>query len=1231
MAQITYATVERFAVKDGLPETTTFSMAQDSSGFLWLGTPSGLVRYDGYDFELFSNSAQSPVPLATLDAGHVFVDSKQRVWTGSWGSGLSVYDAQLNLLQHFKHDQDNPDSLSGNKIQVIFEDLQGQIWIGSNGGGLSRFVEQSKSFVNYRHDPADANTISHNRVWSIAQSSGPVLWVATSKGLNRFDMQTGRFERFDHQPGDLNTLSHSLVRTLAFGRSINELWVGTEAGLGVFNTSTNRFTPIEDDNLTATRSITRFLFDADDNLWIGTQTGLLKYNLSSRQFVELLSKGNKVLFPIDDIRDMRFDNSGLLWLATRYAGLVKVDLDGSKMQRFDRYVDADGQTRKIDGVKAMFRDHAGVIWIATWSKLLYMDGSQGYIKSFRSNDKVSTQSIMTLTESEDGVLWIGGIHGISQISADRTELRQRNDMLAGQPIKSISSLRYAAPGSLWIGTTHNGLYKYQKGKTTPVKLDKVDTQGRTIFTIFQDDRQLVWVSMATYGIFQFDPSRELARAYHFDASKKNSLSHDQISQIYQSKSGEIWLASKKYLNKLNDTSGGFEYFGIKQGINSNDIKSIIEDDSADLWLGTAAGISQYHRKEERFTNFSAEDGFEQNSYYFQAAVKDNKGNLYFGGNRGIDKITPSKVNVNSDTPPVVITKVWVDNKAVKRYAFKADKPLELDHQIKNIRLGFAALDFKDPQKNLYTYRLKGFDDQWYGVGTARSASYTNLDPGIYTFEVKGSNNSGVWNPTASEFTLIITPPPYRTWWFYVATGLLVSLVYVMRSYRYRARKKALQQQIQEKTAELKVLGEIGKELNASLDMEAIFTLLYQHIRRLLDAHAFAIGILNKDASQIDFKLIMEADQRLPPIAEPMHGNAQLSAWCINNGKEAVVNGHDEVYNYLPRHSEPKVGEQMESIVYLPLMDNNSKITGCMTIQSPRKNAYSQAQVDMFRMLGSYTAIALNNASAYAQVEQSNSEILAAQQQLIQSEKMASLGELTTGVAHEINNPTNFVHGCAQILTTELEEFQAFIESLLTDDTEKELLDNFERRFADLFKHLNTIVDGSQRIKAIVQDLRAFTRLDEAEVKSVHIGDCITSTLNLIKAKYAYEVKFESIFEVNPLIKCRPSRLNQVFMNILVNACDAITDNPDKNGDGLVTITVSDAQDHIRIVIEDNGSGMDEKTKDKLFEPFYTTKPVGKGTGLGLSISFGIISDHQGTIEVHSERGKGSRFVINLPI
>jgi signal transduction histidine kinase len=259
-------------------------------------------------------------------------------------------------------------------------------------------------------------------------------------------------------------------------------------------------------------------------------------------------------------------------------------------------------------------------------------------------------------------------------------------------------------------------------------------------------------------------------------------------------------------------------------------------------------------------------------------------------------------------------------------------------------------------------------------------------------------------------------------------------------------------------------------------------------------------------------------------------------------------------------------------------------------------------------------------------------------ELVQAEKMASLGTLTAGVAHEINNPTNFVHVSVQNLEVDLSNFQQFIFTMAGDDADQEVLDSFTEKFKPLYAHINTIKNGTDRITAIVQDLRTFTHADAAQKQTVDINEVIQSTVNLVKTKYIELADIITQFDQIPPLPCYPAELNQVFMNLIINACDAIKDKQgiDNNkGLGQIIIASSFADDSkeraIVVTIKDNGCGMTERTKNKLFEPFYTTKEVGKGTGLGLSISYGIVQKHQGKLLVDSHLDIGTEFKVILPL
>ena len=272
---------------------------------------------------------------------------------------------------------------------------------------------------------------------------------------------------------------------------------------------------------------------------------------------------------------------------------------------------------------------------------------------------------------------------------------------------------------------------------------------------------------------------------------------------------------------------------------------------------------------------------------------------------------------------------------------------------------------------------------------------------------------------------------------------------------------------------------------------------------------------------------------------------------------------------------------------------------------------------------------------YAQsIEKAHEELKQAQSQLVHAEKMASIGTLTAGIAHEINNPANFIRVGLHNLKSEVEQVQQYIFDLAGEDAEQELIDSLNQQFNPLFEHLDTIREGTERIMVIVQDLTAFSRPDNALEKSLDLADCIATTVNLVRTQYVDVADITTQIHDLPKNPNLPTQLNQVILNLIINAGDAIKEKQSrlpKAQLGHINICCKADSKFIKVIIQDDGCGMSEQTKNKLFEPFYTTKGVGKGTGLGMSVSFGIIHKHGGKFEVESTLGEGSKITIKLPI
>lgn len=434
--------------------------------------------------------------------------------------------------------------------------------------------------------------------------------------------------------------------------------------------------------------------------------------------------------------------------------------------------------------------------------------------------------------------------------------------------------------------------------------------------------------------------------------------------------------------------------------------------------------------------------------------------------------------------------------------------------------------------------------------------------------------------------------------------------------------------LQHTSITLKNLSWIGQEMTAHLQADVVFEVLKAHIHDLLELDCLALYLLSDDGRTLDLTF------SAPDAATALPGTLELSTQeselvrCVQERREIVVD--DDA----PRQAGQGA---MHSRLFVPLCVAE-RVLGVMTIQSARFHVYGAREQMIFRTLCTYTAIALSNAHAHGLLAAAHRQLQDTQQQLVLQGKMAGLGTLTAGVAHEINNPTNFAHVAAQNQMVDLTEFQQFLSALIEADTHPDIVQAFNQRFERLFANLHTMLNGTERIKGIVRDLRSFTRLGEVEKERIHLSECLHSTLNLVRTKWLEQVEFGSEIVDDPEIECWPALLNQVFMNLLVNACQAIAEKQalcQARGQipvrGKLCLRLEKQNDTLLISVQDNGIGIDKKNQDRILEPFYTTKAVGSGTGLGLSIAFGIVQKHGGDLSFTSHPGEGSCFTVSLPL
>lgn len=465
--------------------------------------------------------------------------------------------------------------------------------------------------------------------------------------------------------------------------------------------------------------------------------------------------------------------------------------------------------------------------------------------------------------------------------------------------------------------------------------------------------------------------------------------------------------------------------------------------------------------------------------------------------------------------------------------------------------------------------------------------------------------------------------------------------------------KTLEDKVEERTKELKnknlqldkalqnvkTLSQIGQQITSTLNLEAIFSTVYESVNRLLDANSFLIMVVNEKEQLIECKLAIEDGKRLPEFSFSTEDKNRFAVWCVDNRESVFINDVDTEYSkYIASRSKPKAGQYVSSIIYLPLIVGE-RVIGVISAQSFKKHAYSENHLDILKNIANNTAIALDNAFAYDKINKANTELKETQSQLIQAEKMASLGQLTAGIAHEIKNPLNFINNFSELSIDLSNELLEEIENQ-SEKLESKTVDYIKEILTDLSHNVKKINAHGRRADSIVKGMLLHSRGKSGEKQKTNINDLLNEYLNLAYHGFraqdsTFNVKMETNYDalLEP-INVVPQNISRVFLNIFNNGCYSVHEKKKEKKDSfypLLQVSTKNLEGKVEIKIKDNGKGIPHDILDKVFNPFFTTKPTGKGTGLGLSLSYDIIvQEHKGELKVISEQGEFAEFIITIP-
>lgn len=815
-------------LEQGLPHPDVHTIHQDATGFLWFGTEDGLARYDGTALRVYRS-----VPFDTTSIPNPWVVDladapEDGLWVASESGDLARYDPRADaFVEPFGRGRVS-------SLWALLAPPEGPLWLGGRTSGLYRADPLTGTVDVFAHDAADPTSLAGLQITALLSAEGGGVWVGTQRdGLDLWQPRARAFRHHRSTPGDDGSLPSDYVTALFRARD-GRLWVGTHAGLAVYENGRFTVPEVADPARGTLRddAIWSILEDPAGALWLGTSNGLVRYDPASGTLARHIhDPADPTSLGAGDVRALLLDRSGVLWAATE-SGLSAFVWAAPP---FERVAPGPSGTSAA-GIWSFLVARDGALWVGTESGLDRF-GASGEVTYFRhvpgDAGSISPGWVIALREAADGTLWVGTRSHETQPGA-----LQRVDPATGRVLERFvadpedpTSLPSDNPwalfedrqGRLWVLSGGSGcpsLFDRSARSFTPYCLTEGGESYVAKSAVERPDGTLLLGTWGN-GLAHLDPASGEITFLHHDPADTDTPASDYLLVARADARGTIWLGTYGAgLSRYDPPEGPgqrgtFRHYATSTSDLPNDVVYAIEVDAAgDLWLSTNAGLTRFSPSTETFESFGLDDGLQDLEFNAASSLRAASGELFFGGINGFNRFVPDRVASGDGRMPVVLTEVRVDGAPL---APAADGPMavaapyasevRLDARQRDISFSFAALSYRAPERVRYRVKLEGYDEDWHEPSARNAATYTNLDPGTYTFQVQATGTAGVWTDGGAALAIVVTPRFYEAAWFrlLVALGLvgLVAAVVAARERERRATQRHLEAQVAERTEDLR--------------------------------------------------------------------------------------------------------------------------------------------------------------------------------------------------------------------------------------------------------------------------------------------------------------------------------------------------------------------------------------------------------------------------------------------
>lgn len=814
-AQISDTRFRRIGVEQGLSNSTINCIFQDSRGFMWFGTRDGLNRYDGENVTVFRSRDGDTSSISDNFIRCITEDVKHRLWIGT-SYGLNCFDPVTDKFTRYLYSKSGDKSITANAINAIYAADDAYVLIGTQGGGLNWLDLRNDKFRYFKHDPAKPNSLCNDTINCIYRDSYKHIWLGTQAGLTLFNPEKGNFKCY----GDPRSKTTAITEDKK-----SNLWLGTaDAGLLIFNLADHSFRALKHDaaknSSLSGDLVLSLLCDKKGGVWIGTMNqGMNWYDSSTGSFRHYYPKpDNNLSLSNYSVSAIYEDNQGDLWVGVHRGG---INLYSANIDKFKLYrQEVEPNSLSYNDVKAFCQDSKGNIWIGTdGGGLNLFDHEHNTFKHYRHKDgdptSLSSDAVQAIAQDGQGKLWVGTWSGGLDLFDPATGVftHFKNNPKDKTSISSnfLQRMYLDSKGNFWVATYGGGLdllntVTHKFTRITKDPSGQTELHGKDVVSIEEDHDGNVWFGTDDGGLNCYNLAAKHF-SHYFEHTKKNTDSR----VLFTDSKGRFWVGMAG-LYLFNRAQNNFKIFTTKAGLGNLFIKGIAEGNQHNLWISTSSGMVKFKPESGYWFVYNNWDGLQSMEFEANSYMKASDGEIFFGGIRGFNSFFPDDIKINHFTPPVYITNFQLFNKNVnpasKNSPLKKDisftDKITLNYKQSSLAFTFAALNYIISRNNQYYYKLEGVDTDWIQAGLERKASYTSLDPGTYTFRVKGSNNDGVWNNTGASITIEILPPFWATWWFRtIVVILLIGGAYSFYTYRInriRKQKIALEKKVKERTS-----------------------------------------------------------------------------------------------------------------------------------------------------------------------------------------------------------------------------------------------------------------------------------------------------------------------------------------------------------------------------------------------------------------------------------------------